>query len=142
LLQNIKWLKKIYPFLIAVEGVSVKDKTFLLILSILKFFTYIGQYYLLLLFFGVSLEFWSGMAAISLIYMIMHFLLVPTIGDLGVRGSLSILILEPFTTDVPAIVFATFAAWIINIMLPSLIGLLMLKRIRFETVREEAPEKT
>lgn len=141
-LQNIKWLKKIYPFLIAVEGVSVKDKTFLLILSILKFFTYIGQYYLLLLFFGVSLEFWSGMAAISLIYMIMHFLLVPTIGDLGVRGSLSILILEPFTTDVPAIVFATFAAWIINIMLPSLIGLLMLKRIRFETVREEAPEKT
>ncbi|MFO7617115.1 MAG: lysylphosphatidylglycerol synthase domain-containing protein [Bacteroidales bacterium] len=134
ILQKIRWLKKINPFLAAMEGISVRDKSFLLVVSTFKYLTYIGQFYLLLIFFGVSLEFWEGMAAISLIYMIMHFLLVPTIGDLGVRGSLAILILEPFTTDVPAIVFATFAVWIINIMIPSLIGLLLLKRIRFETV--------
>jgi hypothetical protein len=53
-LQNIKWLKKNYPFLIAVEGVSVKVKLFCdsLITQIIHLYRTVLP---VLLFFGVSL---------------------------------------------------------------------------------------
>jgi hypothetical protein len=132
-LQRFRWLKAIYPFLRSLEGISSRDKVFLLIISTLKFLTYVLQFYVILLFFGVTIGLVQGTAAISLIYMILHFLLVPTVGDLGVRGSVSLLIIGVFTPDVPAIVFTTFAVWIINIMIPSIIGLILLRKVRLAT---------
>lgn len=129
-LQRFRWLKAIYPFLKSIEGISLNDKVYLLVVSTLKFLTYVLQFYVILLFFGLKIDLIQGISAIALIYMILHFLLVPTVGDLGVRGSISLLILGVFTQDVPAIVFTTFAVWIINIMIPSLIGLVLLRKVR------------
>jgi len=128
--QKFRWLKVFHPFLLALQGVSFNDKAFLLFFSTIKFLTYITQFYLILHFFGISLPPFSGLSAIALIYLILHFVPVPTVGDLGVRGSVSILILGPYTADVPAIVFTTFLIWIINIMIPALIGLVLLRKIR------------
>lgn len=132
--QRFRWLKVFHPFLLALQGISFKDKSFLLLFSTIKFLTYITQFYLILHFFGIQLPPFTGLSAIALIYLILHFVPVPTVGDLGVRGSVSILILGPYTTDVPAIVFTTFLIWIINIMIPALIGLVLLRKIRLDTV--------
>ncbi len=136
--QRFRWLKVFHPFLVALQGVSFKDKSFLLLFSTIKFLTYITQFYLILLFFGIEIPPFTGLSAIALIYLILHFVPVPTVGDLGVRGSVSILILGPYTADVPAIVFTTFLIWIINIMFPAMIGLVLLRKIRLETVPKEA----
>lgn len=132
--QRFRWLKVFHPFLLALQGVSIKDKSFLLLFSTLKFLTYITQFYLILHFFGINIPPFTGLSAVSLIYLILHFVPVPTVGDLGVRGSVAILILGPYTSDVPAIVFTTFVIWIINIMIPAMIGLVLLRKIRLETV--------
>ncbi|MFA5814596.1 MAG: lysylphosphatidylglycerol synthase transmembrane domain-containing protein [Bacteroidales bacterium] len=132
--QRFRWLKVFHPFLVALQGVSIKDKSFLLLFSTLKFLTYITQFYLILNFFGINIPPFTGLSAVSLIYLILHFVPVPTVGDLGVRGSVAILILGPYTSDVPAIVFTTFVIWIINIMIPAMIGLVLLRKIRLETV--------
>lgn len=131
--QGFRWLKVFHPFLVALQGVSIKDKAFLLLFSTIKFLTYITQFYLILHFFGISITPFTGLSAVALIYLILHFVPVPTVGDLGVRGSVSILILGPYTSDVPAIVFTTFLIWIINIMIPAMIGLVLLRKIRLET---------
>jgi len=133
LFQRFRWLKILHPFLVALQGVSFKDKAFLLLFSMIKFLTYITQFYLILHFFGIQIPLFTGLSAIALIYLILHFLPVPTIGDLGVRGSVSILILGPYTSDVPAVVFTTFIIWIINIMIPALIGVILLRRVHLET---------
>ncbi len=137
--QRFRWLKVFHPFLVALQGVSFKDKAFLLLFSTIKFLTYITQFYLVLNFFDINLNAFTGLSAVALIQLILHFVPVPTVGDLGVRGSVSILILGPYTSDVPAIVFTTFIIWIINIMIPALIGLVLLRKIRLETV---VPEKS
>lgn len=131
--QRFRWLKVFHPFLLALQGVSARDKAFLLLFSTIKFLTYIVQFYLVMHFFGIHLTPFTGLSAVALIYLILHFVPVPTVGDLGVRGSVSILILGPYTSDVPAIVFTTFLIWIINIMIPAIIGLVLLRRIRLET---------
>lgn len=135
--QRFRWLKVFHPFLAALQGVSGKDKTFLLFFSTIKFLTYITQFYLILHFFGIHIPAFTGLSAVALIYLILHFVPVPTVGDLGVRGSVSILILGPYTADVPAIVFTTFLIWIINIMIPALIGLVLLRKIRIGEVSEK-----
>jgi hypothetical protein len=141
--QRFRWLKVFHPFLLALQGVSFKDKAFLLLFSTIKFLTYITQFYLILHFFGIHISPFTGLSAVALIYLILHFVPVPTVGDLGVRGSVSILILEPYTSDVPAIVFTTFLIWIINIMIPAMIGLMLLRKIRLETgeIRENTVSK-
>ncbi len=139
-LVRFRWLKVFHPFLLALQGVSLKDKAFLLLFSTIKFLTYITQFYLMLNFFGISIPAFTGLSAVALIYLILHFVPVPTVGDLGVRGSVSILILGPYTSDVPAIVFTTFMVWIINIMVPSIIGMVLLRKIRLETVPTAAQE--
>lgn len=131
--QRFRWLKVFHPFLSALQGVSFKDKAFLLLFSTIKFLTYITQFYLILHFFGIHIPPFTGLSAVALIYLILHFVPVPTVGDLGVRGSVSILILGPYTADVPAIVFTTFLIWVINIMIPAMIGLVLLRKIRLET---------
>jgi hypothetical protein len=132
--QRFRWLRIFHPFLNALQGVSGKDKSFLLLFSTIKFLTYITQFYLILHFFGIHIPPFTGLSAVSLIYLILHFVPVPTVGDLGVRGSVAILILGPYTSDIPAIVFTTFLIWIINIMIPAMIGLVLLRKIRLETV--------
>ncbi len=132
-LGRFRWLKIFHPFLNALQGISLRDKGFLLLFSTIKFMTYITQFYLILHFFGINIPPYTGLSAIALIYLILHFVPVPTVGDLGVRGSVSILILGPYTSDVPAIVFTTFLIWIINIMIPAMIGLVLLRKIRLET---------
>lgn len=136
--QRFRWLRIFHSFLNALQGVSFSDKSFLLLFSTIKFLTYITQFYLILHFFGIHIPPFTGLSAVALIYLILHFVPVPTVGDLGVRGSVSILILGPYTTDVPAIVFTTFLIWIINIMIPATIGLVLLRKIRLET--QDIPE--
>jgi len=106
----------------------------------LKFLTYITQFYLILLFFGISIPPFTGLSAVALIYLILHFLPLPTVADMGLRGSVALWILKPYTTNDPAIIFTTFLIWIINIMIPALIGLILLRKVRLETTG--APEKT
>lgn len=131
--QRFRLFRVFRPFLVALQGISSNDKAFLLLFSTLKFLTYIVQFYLVLLFFGIHISPFTGLSAVSLIIMILHFVPLPTLGDLGVRGSVAILILGPFTSDVPAIVFTTFLIWIINIMIPALTGLVWLRKIRLDS---------
>jgi hypothetical protein len=131
--QRYRWLKVFHPFLNAMQGVSGRDKAFLLTMSLLKYLTYMTQYYLVLHFFDIRISFFHGVAAVAIILLILHFVPVPTVGDIGIRGSIAILILGPYTADVPAIVFTTFTIWIINIMIPALIGVVLLRKIKLET---------
>jgi len=131
--RTFNWLKAFHPFLTALQGISGKDKTFLLIWSTIKFLTYISQYYLVMHFFDIKTPYFTGLSAVALIILILHFIPVPTVGDLGIRGSVAILILGPYTNDIPAIVFTTFTIWIINIMIPALIGVFLLRKLKLET---------
>jgi hypothetical protein len=47
------------------------------------------------------------------------------IADLGIRGSVSIFILGQFSENTQGILTASVVLWIINIMLPSILGLFL-----------------
>jgi uncharacterized membrane protein YbhN (UPF0104 family) len=135
-------VKKIFPFfarfrflekrqeqLSYLSEIRANELIHILILSIFRYFVFITQFYLLLLFFNVQLTFLEALASISLIYLINTIIPTNTIAELGIRGSLAIFFIGIFSDNITGILFSTILLWIINLAIPSMIGsMLFLKR--------------
>ncbi|MEM1215175.1 MAG: hypothetical protein AAGJ82_05800, partial [Bacteroidota bacterium] len=91
-------------------------------LALLRFLTYTFQYLLLLWFFNISLGWLEGMAGIFCIYLIQAGIPLPP--GLGVisRSEIAILIWGSSIGTPLGIVSATFSLFVVNLMLPALLG--------------------
>lgn len=130
-LCRFRWLKRLEELVPALNGLPTQRILRVLILSGLKYLIYLTQFYLLIRFFGIEIGWLSGFAAIGTIYLFLSFVPVPSLGDVGIRGSITLFILTPFSADTPGILMASMGIWIINIVLPALIGLFLLSKIKF-----------
>ena len=99
-------------------------------LAFLRYLTFCLQFYLLLLFFGVGLDadiLFSGMATV---FIVQAGIPLPGLAGLVARGELALLLWEPLGGDPLAILAATLSLFIINLALPSLIGIAGLMGIK------------
>ncbi|MFZ6050920.1 lysylphosphatidylglycerol synthase domain-containing protein [Flavobacteriales bacterium DA487] len=99
---------------------SVAAKT--LLLSFLRYAVFATQFVILLKAFGIELsllQFYSGIAVIYLVSAV-----VPTalLGELGIRESVAIFVFGFWTNEPAGIFAATFALWIINLVVPAVVG--------------------
>ena len=95
-----------------------------LCLGILQYLTFILQFYLLIIAFA-PLSLWQGFMAISAI-MLVKTVLPIAIGDLGIRESAAIFFCGLFNVASSAALDASLLLFIINILLPSLAGLVII----------------
>ncbi len=110
-----------------------------LIISILRYIVFSIQFYILL--FAVGIDFLSpfeGLIFISSIFLINT--IRPTIAllEVGIRGSVAIFVLVLFlspshsnTHIENAVLLASTLLWLINIILPAILGLFFIKDLRF-----------
>ncbi|MCD6331726.1 MAG: flippase-like domain-containing protein [Bacteroidales bacterium] len=101
-----------------------------LTLSTMKYIVYLTQFYLLMRFFGLDITIPDGWACLGTTYLFLTLVPFPSLGDPGIRGSVTLFLLGPFTADLPGILFASWTIWLINIIIPALIGLFLLPRIK------------
>lgn len=121
-ISSFSWLKKItvkYPLK---YDIPKHKLLFILFITILRYLVYVSQYVYLLYFFGVDLSFEVLFSAVSTM-LVIHtmFPSVPFI-DLGVKGSALVIILDKFSQNELGIGLTVFAIWIINIIIPALLG--------------------
>ncbi len=125
-LTRFNWIKKKLKAFHYGELFDHYDRKFLVFLFLLTIFRY-GvfslQYLLLLWGGGIELPPWVGLAGISLIFLIQTSIPLPGIGDFLTRGEAALIIWGSYSDDTIAILMAAFGLWIINLMLPSLLGL-------------------
>jgi hypothetical protein len=133
----IKWIDRIpgikkYFWLINELG---KTDTTLLIrllsISLLRYFVFTTQYFLLFLFFGVDVNWWQGFWATALVFYIMA--ITPTIALFEVVQKIYVTkeIFAIFTVNTLAIGFVTTTIWFINLVVPAVIGSLLILGIKF-----------
>lgn len=91
--------------------------------SILRYFTFLVQYFLLLKFFGIDLNIDLILSCIAIIYLVQSTLPLPGMLSILARGEIAILVFSAFDVNDIAIFSSTFSLWIINLMTPALIGL-------------------
>ena len=94
----------------------------LLLLSAVRYIVYCTQNYLILQSLGININIIDGYTAIFLIYGIISFVPRPALAELGVRCSVSALVLSQFAPTPLLPAAASALLWIINILIPCIIG--------------------
>ena len=103
----------------------------ILSLSIARYAVFIGQYYLLFAAFAVQLDLAQVFGSVSVVFLVLS--IVPTITfifELSLRWSASIELVKMFSANVAGILATSLAIWIINLVIPALVGSLLILGIR------------
>ncbi|MBS1610980.1 MAG: flippase-like domain-containing protein [Bacteroidetes bacterium] len=138
-----KWIDRIpamskYSYLVnAVESVHATLLLQLLSLSVLRFFVFGIQYYLLFRLFGVEIGWWQGFWATSVVFLVLA--IIPTIALLEVvqRGTIALKVFGLLTSNELGIGLTTVSVWLINLVIPALIGSLLILGIKIFRYRNE-----
>jgi hypothetical protein len=128
--DKIPFLRKAKVFIQIIQGYSSRELQSLLVLSAIRYLVFSAQYLILLDAFGVEFIWWQGLFLNSVIYLVMA--LVPTIAiaELGLRGKVSIYFMGLLSANIAAIVAATVGIWLINLVLPAIIGCVLLLGVK------------
>jgi hypothetical protein len=103
----------------------------ILFLSFGRYIVFVTQYALVFPVFGVFLGFGQVLCGMSVVFLVMA--VVPTVTfltELGLRWEASIQVLELFSANTVGIFAASFAIWLINLVIPALIGSLLILSIK------------
>lgn len=129
LMSNFKFLHRYKRF---ITILSAYDHPFLiriLGISLFRFFILVVQYYLLIQLLIPSITFAQVTLMITLLFTIQS--IVPTIEilDIGLRGVTTVYLFGFITDQHTAIVLVTTMIWFINLIIPSIIGLVLIIRL-------------
>jgi hypothetical protein len=122
LLGRVTWLAKYQSKWLTLIDFSIKELLTVLVLAAVRYGVYAVQFLLLLYAFDVDVIIWHGLALIATFFLFQSS--VPTIAiiDLGVRGNLALLVFAGYTSQLEQVVVSSFSLWLINLVLPALIG--------------------
>ena len=130
-ISSWKWLPFSKGNYLVLKLVSIRDKWKLLGLAALKYCVYLNQFFLIIIVCDVPITWVQGLMTLSVIYLILTFIPVAALADVGVRGSVTLLVIGLYA-DLPVnLLAASLLLWVINIAIPSLIGLILLNKIKF-----------
>jgi len=91
-------------------------------LATLRYMIFATQYFFLLRFFGIPATLLAGYAGISTIFLVQTIVPLPAIMGLLLRGNIALFVWSQFGANEVSALAATFTLWIINLILPALVG--------------------
>ena len=115
-------LLKRLKFLSSMERIAKKDMLRLFLLSLFRYMAFILQYLLMLRLMNVQIELSIGISLIAVFYLFMA--IAPTIGfiELPIRATAGVVIFGLFSSNILGIQVAMFGIWLINLVIPALMG--------------------
>ena len=102
-----------------------------LLLSFVRFGVYLLQYVLLMLFFGVSSNFWLMLINSGVFLVAQTFSPMMPFIDLSYRGGTALYVFADFTNSL-GVLSAVMMVWLINLVFPSVIGYFFILNRKFK----------
>ena len=132
----VRLIEKVPAFTKAVKHITVLDEFSakqllkILLLSLLRYVVFVLQYILLLQVMQVNIDVGLSFWLITVFYLVMA--VAPTIGflELPVRAKASLELMKLYSTNTLGIETAALAIWLINLVLPALVGSLLILSIK------------
>lgn len=116
-------------------GVGRKNLGYGLLFAFLRYCIYCLQYILILRFFGLEGGFIPVLAGVCLLYGVQTSLPLPPALALAARAGMAVWLWTRFGGSPLGILGATFGLFIINLLIPSLLGLALIVRIKLKNNR-------
>jgi MFS family permease len=131
LLEKIPVKNKFLSSIKVLEEFNATILLRILLLSFVRYLVFVAQYYLLFSVFSVSLTWLQTAGGISVVFLVMA--VIPTftfLTELGLRWEAGIQVIELFSANAVGIFAASFGIWLINLIIPALIGSLLILNIK------------
>lgn len=103
-----------------------------LLLSLFRYLVFSIQFYLLLYAYGSYLPILPSLLMIAMTFFVMSVIPTFTLTELGVRGAIAVYFFGKLTIDVVPVLNATFSLWLINLVVPALLGAVFIFHFRLE----------
>lgn len=137
-----KWIK-IHKYVNVFIKFKFKQLSIALLISILRYVVFSLQFYILLLAVGINvINLVDGLLITSAIFLINTIRPSIALLEVGIRGSVAIFVLGLFFANKQyslqldsAALLASSILWLINIILPAIIGLFFIKDLRFFKIK-------
>jgi hypothetical protein len=118
---------------------STNELITVLLFSFLRYCVFSLQFYLLLMMFSVRIPFLHGLMIISMIFFVLTAIPTPTLAEIGVRGSVALELIRLYFERTGAMTYkielgilsSTTTLWLINLVVPALLGTLFVYRLTF-----------
>ena len=136
IVAKIPYAHKFMAYVKVLKEFNTLALVHILSLSFARYLVFIMQYFLLFSVFGVILTWGQTFAGISVMFLVMA--VIPTftfLTDLGLRWEASIQIIELFSANRIGIFAASLGVWLINLVIPALIGSLLILGIKISRIR-------
>ena len=78
----------------------------------------------------MNIEWWECLWAVSVIFLVLAIIPTFAIAELGIRGKVSLKLLELFSTNSLGITVATASIWLINLVVPAVAGSLLIVSVK------------
>ena len=130
------WLQKNQKKFTIPQDFKFTALTGMLVFSVIRYLVFIIQYFLLFSLFGIALTGMQVFTGVSVMFVLMA--VVPTLTfltDLGFRWAAGIQIFQVLTTNIAGILAVSLGIWLINLIIPALIGSLLILRIKLFSSR-------
>ncbi|RYG01047.1 MAG: flippase-like domain-containing protein [Chitinophagaceae bacterium] len=104
----------------------------ILSLSFARYIIFLLQYFILFRVFDVELNWMQNYWVVSVMFIVLS--IAPTIAfitDLGIRAKASIELVQFFSSNVVGILATSLSIWLINLVIPALIGSLLILGFKF-----------
>jgi len=130
-LAKISFLKKFEKYNAVFSFYSFEELLKVLSYSIARYVIFTTQFFILLQLFDVQILYTD--AIILIMSMLFVVSVIPTIAitEIGVRGSVALALFGLVSANAVGILSATFVLWIINLLIPSLIGVIFIFTLKF-----------
>jgi len=131
ILSKWKFLRKYEDYWSVFSDYSTSEILIVLLASMSRYLVYSFQFYLLIKFVNIDITFIQSLTMSALTFLSMS--VIPTIAltEIGVRGSVAIYFFGFLSDNVIGIITAAFTLWIINLVIPAIVGTLFVYQLKF-----------
>ncbi len=139
LFAKVRMLHKFLPYLESLKSLKIGLLLRIAGWSFLRYLVFLVQYWCIMKMFGF--EFGLGMVAAIMSMVFFLLAIIPTFGDLmdmGIRLQASLFMIQHITNQSLEMLATSLTIWIVNLVIPALLGSLFLLTIRIFKVNKES----
>ena len=123
-----KHLFKFHPHFLELSSIARTKLLYVLCISACRYILYASQYYFVLRFLGLEVDFVSALQGISTVLFIQSSIPLPPFMSILARGEISLFVWGLFDLNELIILSMTFLIWSINLLLPAILGYVVILR--------------
>ena len=130
-LSKIKFFRKFKKYNEVFSFYNSSELLEILLYSVGRYIVFTTQFFILLQVFDVQIGYINAMILITTMLLVISIIPTIAITEIGIRGSIALFLFGLVSVNAIGILSATFVMWVINLLLPALIGTIFIFSLKF-----------